>query len=169
MATFHARAARWIGIGIVVVVSVAPATARAQTTPAVEFEARALDGRVIRSQNLRGKVVVVNFWATWCSPCRAEIPDLSNLQRKYERHLQVIGISEDTIPIDGVRRFAEALRVSYPIAMATPALHRVFGEIDGMPMTVVIDREGRIVERFVGQLELRTFEPAIRALAGIEK
>ena len=157
-----------IGIGIAMIASFGPVTSRAQTTAPVQFEARALDGRVIRSQNLRGKVVVVNFWATWCSPCRAEIPDLSMLQRKYDRHLQVIGISEDTIPVASVRRFAQALQVAYPMAMATPPLHRVFGEIEGLPMTVVIDRQGRIVERLVGQLDLRSFEPTIRALAGIK-
>ena len=87
---------------------------------------RDLDGRSITSASLRGKVALINFWATWCGPCRAEIPDLVALQDKYRDQLQVIGISEDEAGPDIVRRFAASHNVNYPIVMLTPELEHVF-------------------------------------------
>src|SRR5215212_8265895 len=94
--------------------------------PAPAFAARDLDGREINMASLRGKVVIVNFWATWCGPCRAEIPDLVALQEKYKDTLQVIGISEDEAPVEVVKRFAADHKVNYPVVMMTPELEKLF-------------------------------------------
>ena len=93
--------------------------------PIVDFTLTALDGRRLSSADWRGKVVVLNFWATWCGPCRAEIPDLVALQNKYGEQLVVVGISEDEGPVDVVRKFAADYKVNYPVAMTTPEMTKV--------------------------------------------
>ena len=85
-----------------------------------------LEGRTLSSADWKGKVVLVNFWATWCPPCLAEIPDLIALQNKYRDRLVVVGISEDEISPDLVKRFATDRKINYPIAMTNPrAVHAV--------------------------------------------
>src|SRR5438874_13094055 len=93
---------------------------------APSFSARTIDGREISLASLRGKVTIVNFWATWCPPCRAEIPDLIALQAKYRDQVQIIGVSQDETGPDVVRRFAAEQHVNYPIVMSTPELERIF-------------------------------------------
>lgn len=135
------------------------------TVPAVTM--RDLDGKSISSQALRGKVVLVNFWATWCAPCRAEIPDLVALQAKYSDQLQVIGVSQDEEPVDVVRRFAAEHSVNYPIVMMTPDLDKAFPGVSALPTSFVVDREGRVVQRHVGMLNAIVTEQETRALAGL--
>jgi thiol-disulfide isomerase/thioredoxin len=132
-----------------------------------EFSLRDLDGRSIRSASLRGKVTIINFWATWCGPCRAEIPDLVRLQAKYRDQLQVIGVSEDEAGEDVVRRFAAGHQVNYPIVMLTPELEKIFPGVHALPTSFVIDREGRLVQKHVGMLSAATTEAETRALAGL--
>jgi thiol-disulfide isomerase/thioredoxin len=135
--------------------------------PAPAFTLRALDGREVSPASLRGKVVIVNFWATWCGPCRAEIPDLVALQDKYKDTLQVIGISEDEAPVDVVKRFAEDHKVNYPVAMMTPEIEKLFPGISALPTSYILDRESRIVQKHVGMLTARTTENEARHLAGL--
>ena len=135
--------------------------------PAPAFAVRDLDGREVSTASLRGKVVIVNFWATWCPPCRAEIPDLVALQEKYRDHLQVIGVSEDEASPDVVRRWADDHKVNYPIVMLTPELEKMFPGISALPTSFIVDRESRIVQKHVGMLPARTTEYEARALAGL--
>jgi thiol-disulfide isomerase/thioredoxin len=135
--------------------------------PAPAFTLRDLDGREIAQASLRGKVVIVNFWATWCGPCRAEIPDLVALQTKYRDTLQVIGISEDETGVEGVRRFAAEHRINYPIAMMTPEIEKMFPGISALPTSFILDRESRVVQKHVGMLTARTTESEARHLAGL--
>src|SRR5207247_2896898 len=100
-----------------------------------------LDGRQISTSDWRGKVVLVNFWATWCPPCRAEIPDLVALQTKYGDRLQVIGVSEDEGSVDAVRQFAQAQHINYPVVMSTPELRKVFTGVNALATSFVLDRE----------------------------
>ena len=135
--------------------------------PAPALALKDLDGREIPPAALRGKVVIVNFWATWCGPCRAEVPDLVALQAKYKDTLQVIGISEDEAGVDVVKRFAAEHRINYPIAMMTPDVERLFPGISALPTSFIIDRESRIVQKHVGMLNARTTEYEARQLAGL--
>jgi thiol-disulfide isomerase/thioredoxin len=135
--------------------------------PAPVLVAKDLDGRDVVLASFRGKVVLINFWATWCPPCRAEIPDLVQLQDKYRDQLQIIGVSEDEAPAEAVKRFAEARHMNYPTVMAAPGIDRLFGGIGGLPTTYVIDRESRIVQKHVGMLTARRTELEMRALAGL--
>ena len=136
-------------------------------TPLTAVAMHDLDGRAIATADLRGKVVLVNFWATWCPPCRAEIPDLVALQSKYGDRLQIIGVSQDEGSVEVVRRYAAEQRMNYPIVMMTPELEQAFPGIRALPTSFVIDREGRIVQRHVGMLNARVTEEETRALAGL--
>src|SRR5262249_7660801 len=103
------------------------------------FTLRTLDGQTVSSASLKGKVTVINFWATWCGPCRAEIPDLVALQEKYRDRLQIIGISQDEAAPDVVKRFAAEHRVNYPIAMMTAELEKLFPGIVALPTSYILD------------------------------
>jgi thiol-disulfide isomerase/thioredoxin len=131
------------------------------------FSVQALDGRTLSSDEWRGKVVLINFWATWCPPCLAEIPDLIRLQDKYRDHLVVVGVSEDEAPPDAVKRFAEERGINYPITMSTPELQQLFPGIVALPTTFVLDRDGRMARKHVGLLSGAETEALTRALAGL--
>jgi thiol-disulfide isomerase/thioredoxin len=131
------------------------------------FTVTDVNGRVITSADLRGKVVIVNFWATWCPPCRAEIPDLIALQNKYRDQLVVLGISEDEGPIEAVHAFAAQYQMNYPIVMTTPELRKIFRGVVALPTTFVIDREGRIAKKHVGLLNAAVTELETQVLAGM--
>jgi thiol-disulfide isomerase/thioredoxin len=145
------------------------ATLRFFRNPAVvpAFTVVDLDGRPIAPDSLRGKVVIVNFWATWCPPCRAEIPDLVALQEKYRDRLQIIGVSEDEGPVEGVRRFAADHHVNYPIVMTTAEIRQRFPGVQALPTSFVLDRESRLVQKHVGMLTAELTELETRALAGL--
>ncbi|MCP5266269.1 MAG: TlpA family protein disulfide reductase [Burkholderiaceae bacterium] len=130
----------------------------------------AADGSTVRIDAFRGKVLVVNFWATWCPPCVEEMPELSDLQTRYrDKPVQMLGIGIDSAA--NVRRFAEKTPMSYPLLVAGNAgmaLMQAFGEQRGaLPFTLVLDRNGRVVSRSLGrfrQAELRaTIDSALAA------
>jgi len=131
------------------------------------FMARDLDGRQISLASLKGKVVLVNFWATWCPPCRAEIPDLIALQEKYRDRLQIIGISQDEGGPEVVKRFASAHHMNYPIVMSSPEIEQLFPGIAALPTSFIIDRDSRLVQKHVGMLTASITESETRSLAGL--
>ena len=137
--------------------------------PVADFTLTDLNGRTISSSELRGKVVLVNFWATWCPPCRAEIPDLIKLQEKYRDKLVVVGISEDEIPPDEVKAFVSEQKMNYPVAMTTPALSKIFRGVSALPTTFVIDRDGKLQQRHVGMLNPDRTELEARVLMGMNQ
>ena len=131
------------------------------------FTVTDLDGKTVSFADLRGKVVLVNFWATWCPPCRAEIPDLVALQDKYRDKLVVIGISEDEDATPAqVKAFGVERKVNYPIVMKTPELAKIFKGVSALPTTFVIDPEGKIRQRHVGMLRAQTTELETQYLSG---
>src|SRR5262249_12305822 len=111
-----------------------------------------LDGRTIAQADLAGKVVLVNFWATWCGPCREEVPELIALKEKYRGKLLIIGISQDSEPPATVKAFAQARGMNYPVVMDTDALDNLFPGVSALPTTFLVDREGRVVKKHVGML-----------------
>jgi thiol-disulfide isomerase/thioredoxin len=126
---------------------------------------RTLDGRTLRLDELRGRPVVLDFWATWCAPCRASMPLLSAMQGRYgTRGLVVVGLSVDDGPTQAVRRFAERLRLRFPVAMASEGMLDDYGPIRSIPTTIFIDRRGRIVRRVTGYVDEETLEGFIREI-----
>lgn len=148
-----------------------PAVVQLLKDPAqlADFAITDLDGRTISSADLRGKVVLVNFWATWCPPCRAEIPDLIKLQEKYRDKLVVVGISEDEVGPDEVKAFVTQQKMNYPVAMTTPALAKIFRGVSALPTTFVIDRDGKLQQRHVGMLNAEQTELEAQVLAGLNQ
>ena len=132
------------------------------------FTAPDLSGRQVSTQALRGKVILINFWATWCPPCREEIPDLVALQEKYPDQLQIIGVSQDSAPAQVVQQFAAANRMNYPTVMSTPDIEKLFPGVYALPTTFLIDREGRLAKKHVGMLNASLTEIETRALAGLD-
>ena len=103
-------------------------------------------GKTVKFSDFRGKVVILNFSATWCAPCRLEIPYLIELQKRYgDRGLAVIGVSLDEQGPDVVKEFVKQLGVNYPIVIGNEKITEAYGGIEGIPTTFVIDRQGRVV------------------------
>ena len=122
-----------------------------------------IKGGQVSLADLRGKVVLLNFWATWCPPCRREIPDFISLQTQYGAEgLQIVGIGTDE-PMK-VRAYAEENGMNYPVLYGTDDVALAYGGIDAIPTTFLIDRQGRIASRYVGLRSREEFEQAIRKL-----
>lgn len=118
----------------------------------VKFSFPGLDGKAINLEDYRGKVVLVDVWATWCPPCRMEIPGFIKLYDEYkDKGLVIIGISIDEDGIKAVKPFAEEFKINYPIALADGSdVTKVFGPIRGIPTKFLIDKDGKIVQKMVG-------------------
>jgi thiol-disulfide isomerase/thioredoxin len=126
-----------------------------------------LSGRSITADALTGKVVLLNFWATWCLPCREEIPFLMALQERYPEQLAIIGVSVDERPESEVKDFVDTVGMNYPVAMSNLPLEHGVGGISAVPSTLVINREGRVVQRHLGLLDPRRTEHEVRLLSGL--
>lgn len=131
------------------------------------FARRSLSGQTVDLSRLRGKIVLLNFWATWCAPCQAEIPVFAAWQREYgSQGLAVIGISMDDDAATA-QRLVEKLRPGYPIAMGDVKIGEQYGGVLGLPMTFLIGRDGQVLAQFQGETDLKTMEARIKsALAG---
>ena len=128
---------------------------------APDFTRKALDGKAVHLVSYRDKVVLLNFWATWCGPCIAEIPKFSAWQTKYgPQGLQVLGISmdDDRAPVD---KFYRKYQLTYPIAMGDEHLGELYGGVLGLPISYLIGRDGKIIERFQGETNLDQLEKKI--------
>lgn len=128
--------------------------ATVSTRPAPDFTLTAADGTSLRLSDLRGKVVLLNFWATWCPPCEAELPDLNALHRDYAeaQGFTVVGIDMEEAPAD-VRAFAEARGLTYPLLLDTDGVvtNDRYG-VRSLPTSMIIDRDGVIRDTWVGQI-----------------
>ena len=130
-----------------------------------EFTLKDLEGHDVRLSDYRGKVVMVNFWATWCPPCRKEIPDLIKLQRDYgSRGLQVIGVTYPPEDLAEVRQFVREAKVNYPIALGSKETRMLFSSGEALPMTVVIGKDGRVRDIIEDILLPKEFEEKIKPL-----
>jgi peroxiredoxin len=126
---------------------------------------RNTEGKHIRIADYRGKVVLINFWATWCPPCRTEVPDLIKWQRTYRsRGLQVVGITYPPQTLAEVRGFARRKKVNYPLALGSKETKLLFTRRETLPMTVVIDAEGEVREVIEGIVFPEEFDQKIKPL-----
>ncbi len=134
---------------------------------APDFELENFAGGKARLSDYRGKVVLLNFWATWCPPCLKEIPDFVELYRELEDDgLVILGVSLDGNPRQVLPRFIKKYQVNYPILLGDNRVARDYGGITGIPTTFLIDREGKIRQRYVGLRPRNVFEATIKDLLG---
>ena len=126
-----------------------------------------IDGKTISTADWKGKVVLVNFWATWCPPCREEIPDFVRMQEHYGDQLLIVGISADEGELDEVREFAREHKMNYPIVMQTPEILELFPGVFALPTTFVLDRDTRPVQKHVGLVSPAIYELETRVLSGL--
>lgn len=152
----HARAAE--------TVASETSTKGAEGAAAPAWSLQDLEGRPLTSADFKGKVVVVDFWATWCGPCVAEIPGYIELQNKYrDQGVVFVGLSLDAGP-DIVRKFVKARKINYLVGMADDDVQAAFGGFEAIPTTFVINREGRIHHKKTGSASKEDFEAILKPL-----
>jgi len=170
-----------LGLGL----TLAPLTARAQLLqpeqqqqqqqqPVIRFvrdpdaapdlKVKDLDGKELTLQSYKGKVVLLNFWATWCGPCRAEIPGLIRIQDAYKDRVQIIGMNVDDDDPGRLRAFVKDKGINYPVAMTSVAVRLAYGGVGALPTLFVINPEGKMVQKHVGLFDPTLYEIEARAL-----
>jgi thiol-disulfide isomerase/thioredoxin len=133
--------------------------------PAPRLELKDIEGRALRLSDFMGKVVLLNFWATWCAPCRAEMPDLVKWQREYKSQgLQVIGVTCPPTELTEAREFIKSIEVNYPIALGEERTKAIFDKGETLPVTVVIDKKGMVREVIQGIIFPEEFEQKVKPL-----
>jgi thiol-disulfide isomerase/thioredoxin len=139
--------------------------ARADAPP--PWTLKDLSGKTVSLSDFKGKVVVLDIWATWCPPCRAEIPHFIELQNEFkDKGVTVVGLSVDSTGPEAVAKFVQENKMNYPIVMADEATATAYGADQGIPLTIVIDKNGQVVGRHLGLTDKETFEDEIhKALA----
>lgn len=132
---------------------------------APDFSSKDARGAELKLSDYRGRVVLLNFWATWCGPCRIEIPWFVEFEKTYrDRGLEVIGVSMDDEGWQAVKPYIERQKISYPVVLGTDPLAQRYGGIESLPTTFLIDREGKIAARHVGLVSKSTYEDEINRL-----
>jgi len=145
----------------------ATAPALPRLAPAPAWTLKDLNGAPVSMAQFKGKVVVVDFWATWCPPCRAEIPGYIEMVRKHGKDgLVIVGISLDQGGPDVVKPFAAKTGINYQLVMGDDAVVAAFGGVEGIPTTFLIDRAGIIRDRKVGAEEAESYERKVLAVLG---
>src|SRR5438552_7496165 len=135
--------------------------------PAPEFELKDADGKTVRLSDYKGKVVLLDFWATWCGPCKIEIPWLKDFQRKYkDRGFEVIGVSMDEEGWQVVKPFVSEVGINYRIVIGDDSTAQLYGGVDALPTAFVIDREGRIAAVHVGLTSKGEIQHGIEEVLG---
>jgi peroxiredoxin len=143
-----------------------PGACMANAKPAnLDFTVKQLDGQDVKLSAYKGKVILLNFWATWCGPCKAEIPGFVELQAKYKDDLVVLGFSVDD-PADKARAFAREYQINYPVLLGEGRedVQDAYGPIWGIPASFIISKDGRVCRKHPGIAPKAVFEKEIVAL-----
>jgi cytochrome c biogenesis protein CcmG, thiol:disulfide interchange protein DsbE len=136
--------------------------------PAGDFKLLDLNGKPKTLADYRGKVTIVDFWATWCGPCKASIPHFIELQEKYgAQGVEIVGISLDTTGPKAVGAFAQGQKINYTILMGNDQVAAAYGGIKGIPVAFVVTQDGKIFRKYVGYRDKKVYDSDIRALLGL--
>jgi peroxiredoxin len=148
-------------------VAAAPSKGEKERKPAPEFELKDADGKTVRLSDYKGKVVLLDFWATWCGPCKIEIPWFIEFERQYkDKGFSVIGVAMDEEGWTVVKPFISELAINYRILQGTDSTAQLYGGVDALPTTFLIDRDGKIAATHVGLAGKDDFEDGIKKLMG---
>jgi len=155
---FHQAHRTSIGTGIAKKSAVAP-----------DFTLDSLEGKSMRLSDLRGKAVLLNFWATWCGPCKIEMPWFVELQNQYgSQGLQIVGVAMDDASKDDIAKFAKEMGVNYPVLLGKEAVGDAYGGIPALPETFFIGRDGKIVDKIIGLKGKAEIEDSIKKALSTE-
>jgi len=133
------------------------------SSPAPDFSLESLDGTTMRLSDFRGKAVLLNFWATWCGPCKIEMPWLVDLQKEYgSQGLQILGVAMDDGSKEDIAKFARDMNVNYPILIGKEAVGSQYGGVPALPESFVIARDGKIIDKIIGIRGKAEFEDVIK-------
>ena len=145
--------------------SISGSNAALKGKPAPDFQLKDLDGKNVRLSDLRGKAVLLNFWATWCPPCKIEMPWFVDLQKQYgPQGLQIVGVAMDEGNAhDAVAKFAKEMGLNYPVLLGNDKIADQYGGVDALPTTFYIGRDGKIVTRVFGLVSHSEIEDNVRA------
>jgi thiol-disulfide isomerase/thioredoxin len=134
-----------------------------KSSPAPDFTLDTLEGKSMRLSDLRGKAVLLNFWATWCGPCKIEMPWFVELQKQYgDQGLQIIGVAMDDSGKDEIAKFAKEMGVNYPVLLGKEAVGDEYGGVPALPESFFIGRDGKIVDRIIGLEGRAEIEDAVK-------
>jgi thiol-disulfide isomerase/thioredoxin len=134
-----------------------------QSSPAPDFSLESLDGKTTRLSDFRGKAVLLNFWATWCGPCKIEMPWFVDLQKQYgSQGLQIVGVAMDDASKEDIGKFAKDMGVNYPILIGKEAVGDQYGGVPALPESFLIARDGKIMDKIIGLRGKAEIEDAIK-------
>jgi peroxiredoxin len=132
---------------------------------APDFTVNTADGKTLKLSDLKGKAVVINFWATWCPPCKKEIPGFIEVYKQYKsKGLEIIGIALDQKGWDVVKPFIKKEAINYPIAIGDETLTKKYGQINSIPTTFFVNKKGNIVKNHVGYMSKEDFQKEVKDL-----
>jgi peroxiredoxin len=155
----------WIGCSGTPTVRAANVKPDKERKDAPEFTLKDADGKIVHLSDYRGKVVLLDFWATWCGPCRIEIPWFTDMQRKNkDRGFEVLGVSMDDEGWEVVKPFLADLKVNYRVVIGNDATATLYGGVDALPTTFLIDRSGKIAAVHVGLASRKDIEDGVEQL-----
>jgi len=133
------------------------------STLAPDFSLESLDGKTLRLSDLRGKAVLLNFWATWCGPCKIEMPWFVDLQKQYgSQGLQIVGVAMDDASKEDIGKFAKDMGVNYPILIGKESVGDQYGGVPALPESFLISRDGKIVDKIIGLRGKAEIEDAVK-------
>jgi len=136
----------------------------AKGSEAPDFELADLQGKPVRLSELRGRAVLLNFWATWCAPCKIEIPWFVDLQKQYgPQGLQIVGVAVDVDNKDDVAKFAREMGINYPVLLGNDRVSAQYGGVEALPTSYYIGRDGKVVTRVFGLVSHSEVEANIKA------
>lgn len=140
-------------------------TAQSNSVLAFDFNLPTTDGKQLKLSDYKGKVVILDFWATWCPPCRKGIPDLVELKQKYSsKGVEIIGISVDQETKDEVVPFIKEYGINYPIVYGNTSVYQKYGGIRAIPTSFIVDKQGKIVASYEGLISKSAYEAHIKKL-----
>ena len=161
---------RWLAAALVLLTALPACSSKASSQEAPDFTLLNLNGDEVHLSDYRGKVVLLNFFATYCPPCRMEMPEFVDLQREYgPKGFKVIAVSVDEDPQQVLPPFIQRMGLNFPVLMATSKVIADYGNIYALPQTFVIDRQQRIVRHFTGMITRSMVEPLIKDVLGLNE
>jgi len=144
--------------------SAAEGTCKAEGPAKMDFTLKDMNDAEYRLADLKGKVVLVNFWASWCAPCLAEIPEFIKVREEYhDQGFEIVGISTDDTP-QQLREFAAKYKTNYPLVQVTAEVEEAFGPVFGLPTSILVARDGSVCKRHFGPLSKEQLEKEIKPL-----